>query len=246
MARGVPDFSSVAKAYAATRPRYPQALYDWLCSQLDAHDLAWDTSTGNGQAALGLASRFTRVAASDISMAQVAEAVADPRVHYFVGRAEAAPLRSGSADLVVAAAAAHWFDLDRFGIETQRVVRSGGLLAAWTYHVGHVHGVLGVTFQRFLALVRDYFGATASLVDARYETLSLPGERIAAPPFEIEVEWTREQVTGFVRSWSGVQKYLEETGVDPIGRLDEMLDEAWPADERVSIRWPIYMRVSRL
>jgi tRNA/tmRNA/rRNA uracil-C5-methylase (TrmA/RlmC/RlmD family) len=69
-APGVPDFSLVAKGYAAGRPGYPEELFDWLAATVaPARGVAWDAATGSGQAAWGLAHRFDRVIATDISAA---------------------------------------------------------------------------------------------------------------------------------------------------------------------------------
>lgn len=62
---GAPDFSPLARSYAAFRPAHPGELFAWLASVVLRRDLAWDTATGNGQAALGLAEHFERVVATD-------------------------------------------------------------------------------------------------------------------------------------------------------------------------------------
>ncbi len=64
-------FSSASERYAAYRPDYPPALFAWLAAQCTEHDMTWDCATGNGQAALGLAPHFRRVAATDASADQV-------------------------------------------------------------------------------------------------------------------------------------------------------------------------------
>ena len=80
----VPDFSGVSEHYAASRPLYPPELFVWLASCVDHREAAWDTATGNGQAALGLAIHFTRVIATDLSPAQVRQAKQHPRIEYRV------------------------------------------------------------------------------------------------------------------------------------------------------------------
>jgi hypothetical protein len=51
-------FSSHSQQYAQYRPKYLDELYAYLASLAPAHSLAWDCGTGNGQAALGLATYF--------------------------------------------------------------------------------------------------------------------------------------------------------------------------------------------
>src|SRR5215470_13641041 len=100
----VPDFSLVAKDYAVGRPGYPDELFDWLAAIAPARDLAWDAATGSGQAAWGLAHRFDRVIATDVSAEQLRHARQHPKVEYRVARSEASGLSERSVDLAVSAA----------------------------------------------------------------------------------------------------------------------------------------------
>lgn len=248
MVRESPDFSPFAEIYATARPRYPEDLYGWLSSMVDCRELAWDSATGNGQAAAGLAASFERVVASDVSWAQLRFALRDPRIGYCVGRAEESPLVSGSVDLVVAAAAVHWFDLDSFWREVERVTRPGSVLAVWSYHVAHLRGAHAARVHSFYENeVKEYFGVGARWVDSRYEDLVLPGTPLEVPPFHVSAEWTLAELLRFVRSWSGVQKSIAETGRDPVSGLADDLARAW-GDEGspVVFHWPIYAKATRL
>ena len=51
-------FSTHSRQYAQARPTYPDEIYAYLASLAPARSLAWDCGTGNGQAAIGLASRY--------------------------------------------------------------------------------------------------------------------------------------------------------------------------------------------
>lgn len=118
-------FGSIAHAYAAARPRYPPALFDWLVASCAKWDRAWDCAAGNGQASSGLTPRFEQVCASDVSFAQIRQACRASNVFLSVGRAEVSQFAGGVFDLVVVAQALHWFDLPRFWSEVRRVARPG-------------------------------------------------------------------------------------------------------------------------
>lgn len=133
-----PDSSPVASAYATSRPGYPAELFARLASLVERHELAWDTATGNGQAAIGLAEHFDRVIATDVSAERLRHGLPYPRVEDRVATSERSGLRDRSVDVIATAAAIHWFDLPRFYAEVRRVARPGAVAAAWTYHIGYV------------------------------------------------------------------------------------------------------------
>lgn len=243
-----PDFSPLAAEYARSRPRYPDELFDYLAGLVDRRELAWDAATGNGQAARSLVERFRRVVATDRSAEQLRHAFRHPRIDYRVVRSEQVELEPGSVDLVTVAAAIHWFDLERFAATLARVVRPGGVLAAWSYHVGRCNEPAGPILGRLYdALLAPYFAPGARLVDAGYATLELPGEPLAAPPFEARAEWSLADLRGFVASWSGTLAYRERHGRDPLETVAAELETAWgdPATVR-TMRFPLHLRVSRL
>src|ERR1700704_3355099 len=133
-------FSRLAAQYSAFRPSYPPALFDYLAQLCRERQSAWDCACGNGQAALAIAERFESVIATDASPQQLAAAPANAKVTYRVARAEDSGIESGSVDLVTVAQALHWFDLDSFYGEVQRVLVPAGVVSVWTYGVLHVEG----------------------------------------------------------------------------------------------------------
>jgi SAM-dependent methyltransferase len=243
-----PDFSGVAAQYAASRPLYPAELFEWLAASVSHRHAAWDAATGNGQAAIGLAKHFTRVVATDLSPVQLTHAMPHPRIEYRAAAAEASGLSPDSMDLVAVAAAIHWLDLPRFYEEARRVIRAGGVLAAWTYHVAHVGPPLDRVLGAFYRdVVGEHFAAGARMVDARYEGLALPGEPLKPPSLSVSVRWNADQVLGFVRTWSGVQSCMAAAGTDPVVGIESAVREAvGGGDSAVELSWPLYLRATRL
>jgi SAM-dependent methyltransferase len=241
-------FSAHAAHYARHRPSYPPELFDWLAAQSPARELAWDCATGNGQAALALAEHFQRVQATDFSAEQLAQATPHPRVGYLQAPAEASGLVTQSCDLVTVAQALHWFCHERFFAEVRRVLKPGGLFAAWTYTL--LHGDPDLT-----EIVRDYSTNTVGAwwpperrwVDLGYRGMPFPCADIDVPGFEIRRELTLDEVLDYLRTWSSTQRCLKETGVDPCLALRARLQELWPAPEaRKTIVWPIILRCGRV
>jgi SAM-dependent methyltransferase len=243
-----PDYSQVAEYYSTSRPGYPEELFEWLASLVERRDVAWDAATGSGQAAVSLAKYFQRVIATDISEEQIRHARAHPRIEYRAATAEASGLPDDSVDLVVSAAALHWFDLERFYAEVRRVARPGGVLAAWTYHVAYVEAPFDEVFGPFYRdIVAPYFAPGARLVDDRYEAIALPGSAVDAPSYSATVNWTSAEIVRFVRTWSGVQTYMEVAGQDPVTELAPAIEELCGSPDAVhELRWPLYLKAARL
>jgi ubiquinone/menaquinone biosynthesis C-methylase UbiE len=130
---GDDNFGRQADKYARYRPKYPDGLFEYLAEMCPQRDLAWDCATGSGQAAISLARHFSRVTATDISARQIAQAAPHPNVTYRVSPAHLSGLPDASADVVTVATALHWLDLDLFYAEVTRVMKPGGVFAAWCY-----------------------------------------------------------------------------------------------------------------
>lgn len=239
-------FSGVASHYAEFRPRYPDALFDWLAALVPRRDLAWDCATGSGQAALALATRFERVIATDASAGQIGVASPHPRVEYRVAPAEASGLDPASVDLVTVAQALHWFDRPAFYAEARRVVRPGGVVAAWTYgHPSIDEPRADVVLQRFaFETVGPYWPEERALVDAGYRTIDFPFGEVAPPAFEMETRWTLDALLGYVSTWSAVTRFREARKEDPLPALAEALAPPWGGRGLPRrIAWPLALRV---
>lgn len=242
-------FSRHAADYAAARPTYPEALFDWLSEACQHHELAWDAGCGNGQASLALAHHFQRVHASDPSEEQIAHAPEDARIHWRVEPAEACSLRDHSADLVTVAQAYHWFHHARFCAEATRVLRPGGVIALWCYGLTHVDEAVDALFRRLYdeRLGDAYWPPERRHVENGYRDLPFPFEPISdVPRFTMRLDWTLAQYLAYLRSWSASQKYQRETGRDALTGLVDDFTAAWgdPALTR-SVSWPLSLRAGR-
>ncbi|PIV34870.1 MAG: SAM-dependent methyltransferase [Lysobacterales bacterium CG02_land_8_20_14_3_00_62_12] len=241
-------FSQVSEHYAEHRPRYPSALFDWLAAQCAEHELAWDCATGNGQAATELGRVFQRVIATDASAAQIAQAVAHPRVFYQVTSAATSDIDTGSVDLISVAQALHWFDLPRFYAEARRVLKPEGRIAIWSYGLHSLsHRALDACIDRFY---RDrlgaYWPAERRHVETGYRDLAFPFTAIHAPTFVMQMRWTLDQLLGYLRSWSASGRYQAATGIDPVSELEPELRALWgDAAAPRSITWPLLLRFGR-
>jgi SAM-dependent methyltransferase len=241
-------FSGHASDYATFRPHYPPALFEWLARQCGDHDCACDCATGNGQAAIALTPHFRTVIATDASAAQLTEAPSHPQVTYQVTLAETTPLPSASVDLVTVAQAVHWFNLDRFYREVQRVLKLGGVIALWCY------GVPTFQDEALDSLMMEFYGQTLEtywaperqLVEAGYRTLAFPFEEISVPPFVMRVDWNLAALMGYIYTWSATQAYQSATQRNPLVAIFPAWEAAWGNGDCRSLSWPLHLRVGRV
>jgi len=249
---GQPDFkdhfSGVASAYAAHRPTYPAAVIDYLADQAPHRDLAWDAGCGSGQLSTLLAARFDRVIASDPSAAQIAQARPHPGVEYRQSSAEASGLDAASADLAVAAQAAHWFDLPRYYAEVRRVVRPGGVVALLAYGVVHVERDLASMVDRFYwQTLAGFWPQERRIVEEGYRSLPFPFTELEAPAFAMTATWSLAQLLGYVRTWSAVQAIERAHGGEAYAGFARALAGAWGnPDQRREVRWDLALRLGRV
>jgi len=242
-------FAGVATHYACHRPSYPPELFAWLASQLLERRLAWDCATGSGQAAVALADHFDAVLATDASSSQIEAAKPWPGVQYRVAPAEASGLEAQSVDLVTVAQALHWFDLGTFYAEVRRVLKPGGLLAVWTYGVFRLEGGAAGQLQELLdrfywQTVGPYWPAGRRHVENGYAELRFPFDELTVPCFAMQVDWSLDDLAGYLRSWSATSRYREQVGVDPVAELTRELAPLWGEAPR-QVSWPLSLKVGR-
>lgn len=241
-------FGTQAAAYARFRPSYPATLFAWAASLVPGRVAAWDCATGSGQAALGLAHHFARVIATDVSERQIAHASPHPAIEYRVAAAERSGLADASADLVMVAQALHWLDLEAFYREVRRVTRKGGALVVSVYgdvSAGpDVDPLLEDFDKRTLA---PYWAPERRHVWEGYGGLAFPFDPLPAPALRLEIEWTLEELLGYLRSWSAVQTFVERHGSSPLDALAAQLSPRWgdPAARRI-VSWPLRLRAGRV
>ncbi len=243
-------FTKQAAAYRKFRPTYPQSLFDFLTAQSKHRDLVWDVGTGNGQAARALVKTFSKVIATDVAEAQIKEAVPEANITFVVAPAEKAPLDDRSADLVTVAQAIHWFELETFYREVRRVLKPGGLVAAWSYNFSSLedktlHKIIDDYGRIFLG---PYWSSRLKVVHDDYRSLPFPFTPVEAPRLTLSFDWSYEQLKGYFDSWSVTQSYKDANGgKDPFETIRGDVKKAWGNLERkVAVVWPMTLKVGRL
>lgn len=241
-------FDQGGAAYAAFRPAYPPELAAVLASLSPEQGLAVDLGCGAGQLTISLADHFQAVIGVDPGADQIAHAASHPSVRYVVAPAEATGLEPGQADLITAAQAAHWFDLNAFFPEVRRLARPGAILALITYGAPVLDDDLRGWFDRFYGEeIGPFWPPERRLVDAGYADMAFPFEALSAPDFAIRREWSLAEFLGYVGTWSAVRQAREAGRGDLLDRFGADLAGLWgEPDRRRPVVWPIRMRLGRV
>jgi ubiquinone/menaquinone biosynthesis C-methylase UbiE len=125
-------YAGVAEEYERCRPSYPPEIVAWVVERLglEPRRTVVDIGAGTGKFTRLLVPSGARVIAVEPlaeMRAQLSAAVTG--VEVLAGSAEQLPLEDAPIDAATAAAAFHWFELDRALPELHRVLRPGGRLA---------------------------------------------------------------------------------------------------------------------
>lgn len=245
-ARFKDHFSGHAAEYSRYRPTYPRALFEAIATLAPGRERAWDCATGSGQAAVALAEYFDQVVATDASALQLESARERPGVIYLNESAERTTLDDDSCDLISVAQALHWFDFDAFYREVRRVARPGAILAAWAYERMRVGAEIDELLDELLDVtLGSFWPPERAYVDSAYASLPFPFRRISEPSLVMELEWSAEQTTRYLRTWSAARRFHAEHDFDPIDRIEGRLVELWGSGVR-RVSWPLVLRFGRV
>ena len=239
-------FSNQANTYAKYRPVYPAALFDYILQFVTEKNTAWDCATGNGQAALGLAPHFKKVFATDISEKQLSLAKPHANIQYQVSAAEHTNFPPNSFDLITVAQAYHWLKFDAFEKEVKRVAKKDAVIAVWGYSLFSTNNAaIDSLIKKFYTeIVGSYWDAERKFVDDNYKSVPFNFTPLPTKQFFIKTGWSKEDVTGYLNSWSSVQHFIDAKKYNPVDDLKNDLDILWKDIKPIS--FPLFLRLGRV
>lgn len=239
------NFSEQAKIYAKFRPKYPAELYDFLLPHIKNKRVAWDCATGNGQVANILAKDFKKVIATDASSKQIEQATQKNNIFYEVATAEKTEIKEKSIDFISVAQAVHWFDFEKFYTEVRRVAKQDTIIAIWGYGLLEIEeNIDRIINQLYFEVLKNggYWDKEREHLDNHYESIPFPFEKIETPSFKIQLSWNKNQLIGYLNTWSSVRKYIRTHQKNPVDIVEEKLERYWnnPIEEKF-ITWDLYL-----
>ena len=241
-------FSKQSDLYARYRPTYPKELYDYILSFVKEKNMAWDCATGNGQAAVVLEDHFKKVIATDISAAQIEKAIAKANIDYLVCPAESTPFKENTFDLVTVAQAYHWLKWDTFKKEVTRVCKPAAVIAVWMYY-NHTTGddkIDKAVRDFYENVTKPYWDYERKFVEEKYAAVEFDYELLPGKTFDSILSWQREDLIGYISSWSAIQKYINANGHSAVPIIEEEIKMLWPEGEVKKVVFPVYLKLGKI
>lgn len=250
-----------AGLYSKYRPTYQDRIYDIIVDscrkpntkRTEGFDVAVDVGCGNGQSTFPLCRYFNHVIGYDVSRQQIAHALNDNlNLTFKVGPAEQLDFQAdGSVDLVTSFQALHWFDLTKFYEEVKRVLKPGGVFAAYGYGISRLdNAVAEEEYKKFYSdFVLPYLDPQSHHCNLHhYRSIGLPFEhfqRIETEDIDIYRYYSVDDFIGYVASTAGWRNYRKANpDTDVLENLRKNLQSIYKGRE-FRVRWPGFMLLGR-
>jgi len=240
------NFSAHSAQYLQFRPNYPTELFEFLKSLSADFETAWDCGTGNGQLAVCLANFFDKVYATDLSEKQIANAILRDNIVYKTEYAEHSSFEDNQFDLITVAQAIHWFHFDDFYKEVNRTLKPGGYFAAIGYSLLSIDSELDPIIQNlYYNVIGKYWDKERKYIDEQYRTIPFPFKEVECPKIKSTLNWSFDQLIGYLNTWSAVQHYIRQNNANPVDLVYESLYEKWGNHTIKNVNFPILLRVGQ-
>jgi ubiquinone/menaquinone biosynthesis C-methylase UbiE len=227
--------SSFAESYDRYRPRPPQALLDLLTKLADVERpaLVVDLGTGTGHSARAWAGRAERIVGiePDDAMREVAEARGGG-VEYVAASASSTGLPDACADIVTCSQSLHWMEPEPTFAEVGRILRPGGIFAAYDYDpIPVVHPELDAAYEAVMEAAREARERTGRISPWTTSRPLWKAEHLQRMRDSGRFRFTRELVmhsveegdadrfVGGARSMGAIEVHKDELGLEELGAL---------------------------
>lgn len=241
-------FSEGAENYAKHRPTYPDECTKALAALCPNNNLAIEVGCGTGQFSHSLAEQFEKVIATDLSGEQIKQAVPHNKIIFKCEPAEKISADDNSASLIVAAQAAHWFDLPVFYKEAKRVAVNDAIIALLSYGILNIEGEANERFQKFYwDEIHSFWAPDRKHVETGYKDFDHPFTELTLPPINIICHWDFNQLIGYIKTWSAMKTLKAEGAGHIFDKFYNDIKDIWgEPEQRKTITWPISSRVGRI
>jgi len=135
---------TAAERYSKGRPDFHSNTLKHVKDYLHLNkklDKALDIACGTGLSTKALLEIATHVYGTDASQEMLNLAAHTDKINYSVASAEQQPFSDNSFDLITVSSGVHWFDIDKFLIEANRLLKSKSWLVLYeNYFISEMVG----------------------------------------------------------------------------------------------------------
>lgn len=221
-------------------PLDPNALFQWLAGCPAKNEVCVECGAGFGEVSATLSPFFKTTLATDIAPP---ERKFPYGVQIVQASAEQIPASDSSVDLLVSMQALHFFDLPEHLAEARRVLRPGGIYAAFGWGPMILPEQVARAYRPTIGALAPYWEAERSWVLAGYRGLPVAGTAIEMPFARLTRQMTLPLLDAQIARWSAMQNALS-AGVSIVEAHLDALDLS--DEDSFEVSWPILGQVFRV
>ncbi len=220
-----------AEKYVAGRPDFHANTISRVKDFLEIeHKLpkALDIACGTGLSTKALLRVAENVFGTDLSPEMLNLALEKDKIHYAIAPAENQPFDDGEFDLITVSSGVHWFNIDAFFMEANRILKNKGWLVIYeNFFAGEMEGhddfrkwVADVYLQRFPSPPRNknYDWSHENLLTKNF-TVDIPEN------FNNPVYFNRQQLINYFTTQSNIIAAVD-SGKYTYWEIEQWLDNA--------------------
>jgi hypothetical protein len=128
------------------------------------------------------------------------------------------------------------------------VSKPNAVIAIWTYH-RHTTGddkIDQAVRDFYEHITKPYWDYERKYVEEKYTTVEFDYELLPVKDFETVLQWQREDLIGYISSWSAVQKFIKVNSYSPVLIVEEKIKKLWASGEAKKVVFPIYLKLGRI
>jgi hypothetical protein len=122
------------------------------------------------------------------------------------------------------------------------------VVAVWAYNIVRceVEAINQVIQHFYHEVIYSFWDRERRLVELSYQTVEFDFSLLPSKEFFIHRQWKKEELVGYISSWSSVQNYQQQVGESPLSLLQNELEKAWPDDGPKAFSFPLFLKIGRI
>jgi ubiquinone/menaquinone biosynthesis C-methylase UbiE len=228
-------------------PNYPLEFFNYLTSISPATGYAWDCGTGIGGAAICLSEKYNNVFASDRNQTYIRLAPKRENILYLIEKVENNSIPDNKIDLVTVAQSLHHFKVNYFFKEAKRVLKPGGILAAWCFGEHKINKVFKKHMKSFIKSIDPFWANDKEILNNGYKKILFPFKEIRTDKrYNLECNYTYYDYFNYLGTLSATKRFIDKNKRDPRLSISQDIIYDWGGLSKLQkVKWPIHLLVGQ-